>query len=61
LMLLLPRCLEAMSSDPRPRYWCSASKVTRCSLIQQANLTDYILIISLNKDFFRQRDSVKRL
>ena len=32
LMFLLPRCLAAISSEPRPRYWCSASRVTRCSL-----------------------------
>ncbi len=32
LIFLLPRCFAAMSSDPRPRYWCSASRVTRCSL-----------------------------
>jgi hypothetical protein len=32
LIFLLPRCFAAMSSEPRPRYWCSASRVTRCSL-----------------------------
>ena len=30
---LFPLCWEAISSAPSPRYWCSASKVTRCRRI----------------------------